>query len=256
MRTAASGRSGRSALTAVGHQRSFVTKKTTVALMKGYLAQGSSFKRTALIAIVLVHILAIRFWSPASQHQLPRIRVIARPPMIVRLLTLQSNENASLVRPKKQNQERIDVPVKRHDAKIVPAQPVAITPPAVLIPPILEKNETSGESSHKDVNIAAMIRSAKRNIGKIDRELSGDRPKLYEAKPASLQSRLEKGISGAAKTREDSIEETALPDGRRITKVTRFGMVYCVYKENPAGLTGGRDTMSEGVRDKVTSCPN
>lgn len=221
--------------------------------MKGYLAQGSSFKRTALIAIVLVHILAIHFWSPASQHQ--PARFIIRPPMAVRLLTLQSNENLSQVRPKKK-QERINIPVKRHDAKTVPAQPVSMTPPAVYIPPVSEKTEAAGEPNHKDVDIAAMIRSAKRNIGKIDRELSGERQKLYEAKPASLQSRLEKGISGAAKTREDGIEETVLPDGRRMTRVTRFGTVYCAYKENSAGLTGGRDTMSEGVRDKVTSCPN
>ena len=222
--------------------------------MKGYLAQGSSFKRTALIAIVLVHICAIRFWSPARQHQ--PTRAVTQRPMLVRLLTLQSNETFSPARPKKQSQERINMPVKRHDPKTVPAQPVAMTPPAVYIPPVPEKTEAAGESSHKDVDITAMIQSAKRDIGKIDRELSGGRLKLYEAKPASVQSRLEKGISGAAKTREDSIEETALPDGRRMTRVTSFGTVYCVYKENSAGLTGGRDTMSEGVRDKVTSCPN
>ena len=222
--------------------------------MTEYLAQGGNSKRVALIAIVLAHILVIRIWPPTGEHQASR--AVTRLPMILHLLTLQPKENPSRARPKKQSQERIAAAVKQHTTKAVSAQPVATTPPVVFTRPIPEKNETSVESSHKDIDVAAIIQSAKRDIGKIDRELSGNRPKLYDEKPASLQSKLEKRISGAARTHEDSIKETALSDGRRMTKVTRAGMVYCVYKENSAGLTGGRDTMSAGVRDKVTACPN
>ena len=241
-----------SAQAAFGQSRTSDIKKNYICLMTGYLAQGGNSRRIALIAIVLAHILAIRIWPPISQHQ--PSRAVTRLPMILHLL--QEKENPSPARPKKQNQEPADAAVKQHTTKSVSAQPVAIAAPVVIFPPIPEKDETSVESSHKDIDIAVMIQAAKRDIGKIDRELPGDRPKLYDEKPASLQSKFEKGISGAARTHEDSLEETALPNGRRMTKVTRSGVVYCVYKENSAGIIGGRDTMSEGVRDKVISCPN
>ena len=39
-----------------------------------------------------------------------------------------------------------------------------------------------------------------------------------------------------------------------MTKVSRGGISYCVYKES-VGLTKGRDQLSDGVRTMVTTCP-
>lgn len=100
-----------------------------------------------------------------------------------------------------------------------------------------------------------LLSNAKRDIGKIDRDLRKTYPKLLEAAPDSAQSRLEKGIAAAAKPNAFSMEDIISPDGRRMTKVTGPGGTYCVRKEG-AGATDGLDAMQNGVRAKTTNCPN
>ena len=100
-----------------------------------------------------------------------------------------------------------------------------------------------------------LLSNAKRDIGKIDRDLRKAFPKLLEAAPDSAQARLEKGIAAAAKPTSTSMEDFTSPDGRRMTKVTGPDGTYCVRKEG-AGATDGLDTIQNGVRAKTTNCPN
>lgn len=102
---------------------------------------------------------------------------------------------------------------------------------------------------------ANLLSNAKRDIGKIDRDLRKAYPKLLEAAPDSAQARLEKGIAAAAKPTTFSMEDIISPDGRRMTKVTGPDGTYCVRKEG-AGSTDGLDTMQNGVRAKTTNCPS
>jgi hypothetical protein len=75
-------------------------------------------------------------------------------------------------------------------------------------------------------------------------------------KAGALQSESKEAqlFSTATKPAGTQFDELILPDGRRMTKVSRGGISYCVYKES-VGLTKGRDQLSDGVRTMVTTCP-
>jgi hypothetical protein len=134
--------------------------------------------------------------------------------------------------------------------------PMIEAPKAISAAPELaasiEKKEQAPVASPPN---GELLSNAKRDIGKIDRDLRKTFPKLLEAAPDSAQSRLEKGIAAAAKPNTTSMEEITFPDGRRMTKVTGPDGTYCVRKEG-AGATDGLDTMQNGVRAKTTNCPN
>ena len=67
--------------------------------------------------------------------------------------------------------------------------------------------------------VEAMIETAKRNVGNIDKELRQAFPSrgLVPAQPPS--SPLERGIASAGLSRSTTMQELVLGDGRRITKV-------------------------------------
>jgi hypothetical protein len=69
-----------------------------------------------------------------------------------------------------------------------------------------------------------------------------------------LESKQAQLFAQAKRRTSTQFEELALPDGRKMTKVSgQFG-TYCVYKESVA-LTKGRDQITAGVRTMVTACP-
>lgn len=100
-----------------------------------------------------------------------------------------------------------------------------------------------------------IIQNAKRDIGKIDKELRRSFPSSTQMPPASTQSRLEKGIAAAGKPAAQTLAERTLSDGRRVTKVSGPNGIYCVTNDS-VGATGGIDVMQRGMSTKVTNCGN
>lgn len=100
-----------------------------------------------------------------------------------------------------------------------------------------------------------IIQNAKRDIGKIDKELRKSHPSFMPMPPTSTQSRLEKGIAAAGKPVSRTLAERTLSDGRRITKVSGPNGIYCVTHDS-VGAAGGIDVMQRGIAAKVTNCGN
>lgn len=230
-----------------------MTKRLGLSSTGGYLADRLSSKQTALVVIIFVHVLVVRSWPHARQHQPDRVD--GKSPLTIQLFYLQATKNTGTPPATKLDQKKIEAVSKRHNPRAMPPQAVFVASPAVVSMPSPQAKEPVVESTDAAINVEEMMRAAKRNIGNIDRELSKGRPKYPEAKVDSLQSRLERGISDAAFAQGERFEETTLSDNRRMTKVSRHGVVYCIYKENSGGLTGGRDMILDGPRNMVTTCP-
>ncbi|GAC1326534.1 MAG: hypothetical protein NVS3B11_21370 [Collimonas sp.] len=112
-----------------------------------------------------------------------------------------------------------------------------------------------------------MVDVAKRNVGKIDRELRKDSPPASEpASPAGTavaaptrQQILEKALAGPVaqketpKPGETTMEDITRPDGQRVTKVTGPNGTYCVTQIS-VGNTKGEDIMQKGAVSRTTSC--
>jgi hypothetical protein len=95
-----------------------------------------------------------------------------------------------------------------------------------------------------------MILDAKRNIGRIDREVN---KLLTPPEQNSVQSRLEQGIAAAARPDRTSMLERNYSDGRKITKVSSPLGTYCVVQDS-IGAADGIDRMQRGTHAKVTNC--
>lgn len=108
-----------------------------------------------------------------------------------------------------------------------------------------------------------ILQQAKRDLGKIDRDLRTAYPGARIEVPASTrQTRLEQGFADAADAAPNRWFEapkiTAIQDpggyGRRRYRVVTAGGTYCVtYESNHA--PDGRDSMKDGIKPKITTCP-
>jgi len=104
-----------------------------------------------------------------------------------------------------------------------------------------------------------MVDAAKRDIGKIDRELRKDAPpKDAKAAEPTMQQKLEMGLAPAAppppsSPKETTMEDITLPNGQRVTKVTGPNGTYCVTQIS-VGNTKGEDIMQKGAISRTTSC--
>lgn len=108
-----------------------------------------------------------------------------------------------------------------------------------------------------------ILQQAKRDLGKIDRDLRRAYPGARIEAPASTrQTRLEQGFADAADAAPNRWFEapkiTAIQDpggyGRRRYRVVTAGGTYCVtYESNHA--PDGRDSMKDGIKPKITTCP-
>jgi len=107
------------------------------------------------------------------------------------------------------------------------------------------------------------LQQAKRDRGKIDRDLRRAYPAARIEAPASTrQTRLEQGFADAADAAPNRWFEapkiSAIQDpggvGRRRYRVVTAGGTYCVtYESNNA--PDGRDSMKDGIKPKITTCP-
>lgn len=106
-----------------------------------------------------------------------------------------------------------------------------------------------------------MVEAAKRDAGKIDRELRKDAPPKEKAAAAAtptMQQKLEMGLAPAAapeprSPKETTMEDITLPNGQRVTKVTGPNGTYCVTQIS-VGNTKGEDIMQKGAVSRTTSC--
>jgi hypothetical protein len=104
-----------------------------------------------------------------------------------------------------------------------------------------------------------MVDAAKRDIGKIDRDLRKDAPpKDAKAAEPTMQQKLEMGLAPAAppppsSPKDTTMEDITLPNGQRVTKVTGPNGTYCVTQIS-VGNTKGEDIMQKGAISRTTSC--
>jgi hypothetical protein len=136
-------------------------------------------------------------------------------------------------------------------------QPPARTTSSPTPPnPTPEPTTQDSAAPLQQLPVPDLISSVKRDIGKIDKELRKDYPKLPEKAPDSLQAKLEKGIANAymGGGQVFRTQERIFPDGKRVTKVfLPGGGSFCVTKSS-AGDTDGLDQIQRGVYTKVTNC--
>ncbi|MES2299965.1 MAG: hypothetical protein V4582_23205 [Pseudomonadota bacterium] len=145
------------------------------------------------------------------------------------------------------------------------APPLAIAPAPTPVPapaPASDPFEASTTPLAPASKTEDILRQARRDIGKFDRELRAASPKQIHAPVNTPQSRLQAGIAEAAAAVPPKWYEPArieaLADqggyGRRIYKITTFKGTYCVtYESNHA--PDGLDVMANGIKPKPTTCP-
>jgi hypothetical protein len=106
------------------------------------------------------------------------------------------------------------------------------------------------------LNIEDIIDKSRRDIGKIDRDLRKDHPKLFEPRPDSVQSMLEHGIAAAGRARVYKTETMLMSDGRLMTKVIGSFGARC-YITRGVGDLDGIDHIQRGMGTvKAFPCSN
>ncbi|HYD80121.1 MAG TPA: hypothetical protein VEC06_09965 [Paucimonas sp.] len=115
---------------------------------------------------------------------------------------------------------------QRRTAETIPQTTAAITPEI----PDIDIDQQAAPA--REIDTETLLEKARRDVGKIDRNLRKERPKLLELPPDSPQARLEKGFAGAGRPLGYKEETVQTSDGVLITKVTGPYGVRC-YKTKP-----------------------
>jgi hypothetical protein len=213
----------------------------------------------ALSLAVALHLVAIYFFSIAirtpANAELPRTR------LAVHLVPLPERERV----PQTRDQSTPRTPVKRATSPPVTGKsnaPAVSTrkaqPPS---PPASPRDRIAPDDSNTTAPATPstgeltddLLARAKRDVGKIDRDLRNASPKYLQGPHDSPQRRLERGIAAAGKVGEHTLLEKVYPNGRRVTKVSGPGGEYCVTYEG-VGATDGVDQIQRGIHGKVIGC--
>lgn len=135
-------------------------------------------------------------------------------------------------------------PVPDLRAATVPA-PITLS---AIVPP-------QAVTDHPTGSLAA---NAKRDIGKIDRDLRKESTIPQIGPVAASKSPMEQAFDRAALSQPGdgmvSKEETVLPNGTRVARVKGPLGTYCVRTES-VGSSNGTDFFQRGPRTKVSNCP-
>jgi hypothetical protein len=215
------------------------------------MAREKAASRIALPLAIALHLFVLYCWM-SNRPVLPEA---ANRTLIVRLAASRTQQAIPADKPPAKPAG--SKPDKSRRTAATPARPQAIyvTPAPDVAAPSAEKKEEPAAPPAPTVTAEDMITNARRSAGKIDRDLRKASPKLLEAAPDSIQSKLEKSIAVAAKPRSTTMEEIAYSNGRRMTKIVGPGGTYCVTEEG-VGATNGLDMIQNGVRKKTTNCPD
>ena len=95
-----------------------------------------------------------------------------------------------------------------------------------------------------------IIGQARRDVGKIDRELRAASLDTAQRTLIFTSSKLERGLAGAFVNRgPPQVVEDVMNDGRRVSRIGN----KCYYMESN-GLVGGRDVFRDGIRTVFKNC--
>lgn len=194
----------------------------------------------ALFVSGSLHILMIWSWRAALPD--PGIKPARLfSPMEVRLLpqhdALVPHARSAISQPA---QRRIEAPVpvqSRSSEPLVFAPDSASASPSVSLPPQRSVDE--------------MIDAARRDIGRIDRDLRRMYPQ-QDLRQETNSSALERGIAAAGLPRGTTTWESVSADGRRITKVATASGTYCILGRQP----GSGIADNERAAFVTTTCPD
>lgn len=204
---------------------------------------------SAWIALLIsgsLHLWAIHTFPTAPiSRALPKTQPNA---ITVRLSPMQTREDAG-------HKAQLPAKPKRKIEAARPGTHTDAAPDSAGKERKIEMEESPSPPAQASPSMDEIIRNAKRDIGKIDKELRRSSPSFMQMPPTSTQSRLEKGIAAAGKPAFQALEERTLSNGRRITKVSGPNGIYCVTHDS-GGATGGIDVMQRGMSAKVTNCGN
>jgi hypothetical protein len=117
---------------------------------------------------------------------------------------------------------------------LVPPTEVAPAPPAISAGELLER--------------------ARRDVGKIDRELRGGTPPVAAVRPDTAQARFERAMAGAWKDRSQTmvVDRYMSADGVVVERVSRGGDARC-HMSGTVNFVPG--ILHDGSRPQTVSCP-
>jgi hypothetical protein len=219
--------------------------------------------RVGLPLSIVLHLLLIYSWQMKLHDPTPPVP--HKRALTVRLLTLpedkkatpKNTENRHLTQLHRAKSEALEKRSANSAIVRQPAGPVTSTPVAGT----MAKNDDSPGSVPPAVPGAGeLVQNAKRDVGKIDRELRKAHPQLPQTVYDSVQSKLANGIAAAAKRSWISgatTEEIFSPNGtgRRMYKIVTPAGFYCVTYESDSAAAGD-DTMQHGVQKIISNCPH
>ena len=105
------------------------------------------------------------------------------------------------------------------------------------------------------IDMGKIFLDAKEEARKIGQEVHKARSSLVKKPPDSVETRLSQGIASAALPQDIIIEEKLQQNGQKMTRVRGKYFSYCATREQD-NLTHGIDTMQNGTRTRVTTCPD
>jgi hypothetical protein len=144
-----------------------------------------------------------------------------------------------------------------HVAKAAPPAPIPMAPP----PPVVEAPPAAAPSS-APVSVEQMLAIARRDLGKIDRDLRKEqRVDQFSKAPDSAQLRLEKGFDEAHAAvpnkwyQAAKIEDITPPgdDARKIYRITGALGSYCVRYPDKNRVNQGKANAGEPL---IGACPH
>lgn len=205
--------------------------------MPGWPQRFAPGRRAWFILVLLVHLLVLYAWprpQPMTHPAGTTLDIVFVVPAPT-LLPLPETHTAAPRKPAR----KPAVP-QRLPPRPAPAMTL-ITPPSLAVP----DSEAAPPAVVQDTLRQAALAAA----GAIDRQLRKESLDLGQRAPLR-GGQLERGIAAALVQRgPDRIEELALPDGRRVSRIGN----KCAYKESNA-LTRGRDVIQQGVRTIWGDC--
>lgn len=188
----------------------------------------------ALLIIVALHGAALLWWPQRDPGSAGAARARESAITFVRIPVQLA---AAPVRPA--------APARRRAARALAAP--APPPPIRLVPAPALPLETPAPP---DKSAAEILLQARRDVGKIDRDLRSASLDMAERHLSLTASRRERGIAAAFVERgPPRVVEEVMSDGRRRSRVGN----KCAYKESN-GLVGARDVFRDGVKTRWGDC--
>jgi hypothetical protein len=192
----------------------------------------------ALFATLALHVLGVAWWFKRDTL----VRVADEPRSAVMVwLQVPLRPILPLPKPEPANRAPAAAPLRRPPEAI--RQAIA---PTAVVP---DRREAANLPSAQDI-----VERARRDIGKIDRDLRGRAPIVPLEKPDSAQARFERGMAAAFIDRSltMTMDRYTSPDGVVITRITQGGGTAC-YMSGTVNFVPG--VLKNSERPNSVNCP-